>query len=171
MGRKPTGDLRTGFTTGACATAAAACAVRRLLGGGWLESECITLPKGQQVWFDIAKKSEGEGWAEAGVVKDAGDDPDVTHGCLVLARVEFADHGVAFAAGPGVGVVTRPGLPVAVGEPAINPVPRAMIEEAVSAVAADFGASPDFKITISIPGGEEIAAKKGLLSSLLGRKS
>ena len=77
-------------------------------------------------------------WAMAGVVKDAGDDPDVTHGALITAKVRrnAAGVGVTFRAGPGVGTVTRPGLPIPPGEPAINPVPRQMISEALAEVAA-----------------------------------
>jgi cobalt-precorrin-5B (C1)-methyltransferase len=72
-------------------------------------------------------RAEGTGWVEAGIVKDAGDDPDVTHGALICARVAPSRGGVTFKAGPGVGTVTKPGLPIPPGEPAINPVPRAMM--------------------------------------------
>jgi cobalt-precorrin-5B (C1)-methyltransferase len=95
------------------------------------------------------------------VVKDAGDDPDVTDGATIVARVAEAGPGtgVVFRAGEGVGTVTLPGLPVAVGEPAINPVPRRMMAEAVAEVAAAHGAAGDVEITLSIPGGEEIAKR------------
>ncbi len=101
------------------------------------------------------------GAATAGVVKDAGDDPDVTHGALVLATVRkgAAGSGVQFKAGPGVGTVTLPGLPVPPGEPAINPVPREMMREAIAEVARAHGGSGDVEIEISIPHGEELAAK------------
>ncbi|MEM8824653.1 MAG: cobalt-precorrin-5B (C(1))-methyltransferase, partial [Pseudomonadota bacterium] len=98
-------------------------------------------------------------WAEAGIVKDAGDDPDVTHGAVVMVRVAASAGGVVFRAGDGVGHVTKPGLPIAVGEPAINPVPRAMMDEAVAEAASAYGQAPDVEITVSVPGGAEIAAK------------
>ena len=94
----------------------------------------ITLPGGERPEFAIAHWAEGEGWAEAGVIKDAGDDPDVTHGALVRARVSASGGGVVFRAGEGVGTVTMPGLPIPPGEPAINPVPRKMITAAVTAL-------------------------------------
>ena len=95
------------------------------------------------------------------MVKDAGDDPDVTHGATVCARVApaAAGSGVTFRAGAGVGTVTLPGLPVAVGEPAINPVPRRMMTAAIEELAAAHGAPGDVEITVSIPGGEALAAK------------
>ncbi|MFE7661138.1 cobalt-precorrin-5B (C(1))-methyltransferase [Streptomyces celluloflavus] len=97
--------------------------------------------------------------AMAGVVKDAGDDPDVTHGALIRARVRAlpAGSGVVFKAGPGVGTVTRPGLPLDVGEPAINPVPRQLIREHLAAVAARCGGSGDVEVEISVDHGAEIA--------------
>ena len=109
--------------------------------------------------FAIAHRAEGSGWAEAGIIKDAGDDPDVTHGALIVARVAPSAGGLVFRAGEGVGTVTRPGLPIPPGEPAINPVPRAMMDEVVAQLASDFGRAPDIEITVSIPGGEEIARR------------
>lgn len=152
--------LRKGWTTGACATAATRAALMRLWGGAFPETVEITLPRGQSVSFAVAHTATGDGWAEAGIVKDAGDDPDVTHGALIVARVRMGrDAGVTFRAGPGVGTVTRPGLPVAVGEAAINPVPRAMMDEVVAELAAEYGLPPSVEITISVPGGEAIAAR------------
>jgi cobalt-precorrin-5B (C1)-methyltransferase len=102
-----------------------------------------------------------ESTATAGVVKDAGDDPDVTHGALVCAtvRVGASGAGVTFRAGEGVGTVTRPGLPVPPGEPAINPVPRRIITEAIAEIAAAASSAVDVDVEISIPGGEALAAK------------
>ncbi|MGR3634261.1 MAG: cobalt-precorrin-5B (C(1))-methyltransferase [Limimaricola soesokkakensis] len=151
--------LRRGWTTGACATAATRAALLRLWGGDWPETVSITLPRGERPVFAVAHRAEGPGWAEAGIVKDAGDDPDVTHGALIVARVREAAGGVSFRAGEGVGMVTRPGLPVPPGEPAINPVPRAMMEEAVAEIAADLARAPDVEITISVPGGAALAEK------------
>ena len=119
------------------------------------------LPRGETAAFALARSAAGEGWAEASVIKDAGDDPDVTHGAEVFSRVRrlASGAGLRFRAGAGVGTVTRPGLPILPGEPAINPVPRRMMAEAIGEVAAELGESPDAEIEISIPGGAEIAQK------------
>ncbi len=151
--------LRRGWTTGACATAATRAALQRLWGGAWPDTVSITLPRGETPTFPLAHRLDGPGWAEAGIVKDAGDDPDVTHGALILARVAPSAGGVVFRAGPGVGTVTMPGLPVPPGEPAINPVPRALMDEQVASLASEHGRAPDIEITISVPGGEEIARR------------
>ena len=159
MTRKPNTDLRRGWTTGACATAATKAALIRLWGGAFPPDVSITLPRGEVPVFALAHQAAGPGWAEAGITKDAGDDPDVTHGALIVVRVAASGGGVQFRAGAGVGTVTRPGLPVAVGEAAVNPVPRAMMTAVVVEMAAVYGRSPDVQITISVPGGAEIALK------------
>ncbi|ROU04084.1 cobalt-precorrin-5B (C(1))-methyltransferase [Histidinibacterium lentulum] len=159
MSRKPEGELRRGWTTGACATAATRAALMRLWGGAWPGQVQLLLPRGERPVFELAHSAEGEGWAEAGIVKDAGDDPDVTHGALIVVRVAASAGGVVFRGGEGVGRVTKPGLPVAVGEPAINPVPRAMMEEVVADLASEHGRPPDVEITVSVPGGEALALK------------
>jgi cobalt-precorrin-5B (C1)-methyltransferase len=159
MERKPEGPLRSGFTTGACATAAAAAACGALVSGVWSDPVQILLPRGARVAFALAARYAGPGWAEAAVIKDAGDDPDVTHGARIVVRVSHGAPGssVCFAAGPGVGMVTRPGLPIPPGEPAINPVPRRMMTEALCAIAAARGVAADFRVEISVPGGEAMA--------------
>ena len=121
----------------------------------------ITLPKGETPAFALALEGKGEGWAQAGIVKDAGDDPDVTHGALVISTVRPgpAGTGVRFRAGDGVGTVTRPGLPVPPGEPAINPVPRKLMSAVIAELAVSYGDAGDIEIEISIPGGEALAAK------------
>ena len=161
MSRKPDTELRTGFTTGACATAAASAATSALLGAGFPNPVSITLPRGQTPSFELADTASADGWARASVQKDAGDDPDVTHGALIVATVRRGprDSGVCFKAGDGVGVVTMPGLPIAPGEPAINPVPRQMIRDHVSAVAKSHGVQADFEIEVSVPGGRDLALK------------
>jgi cobalt-precorrin-5B (C1)-methyltransferase len=153
--------LRRGWTTGACATAAARSATAALLAGAFEDPVTITLPGGQRPSFALAHEARGNDFAEAGIIKDAGDDPDVTHGALILAQVVRGEPGagVTFHAGPGVGTVTKPGLPLAVGEPAINPVPRRMIAAEIGAVAADHGAAADLAVTISVPNGEALAQK------------
>ena len=158
-GSAATTPLRRGWTTGACATAAVKAALTRLWGGAFPAQVSIVLPKGEAPRWSLAHQDHGLDWAEAGIVKDAGDDPDVTHGVTVLARVQPSKGGVVFRAGPGVGMVTKPGLPIEVGAPAINPVPRQMMEAEVAALAAEYGQSPDIEITLSIPGGAEIAEK------------
>jgi cobalt-precorrin-5B (C1)-methyltransferase len=159
MDEKSQRPLKRGWTTGACATAATRAAFTALTGGGFPDPVTIRLPGGQRPAFALARESlEGDS-ATAGVVKDAGDDPDVTHGALVLATVRRgpAASGIVFRAGPGVGTITRPGLALAVGEPAINPVPRRMMQETVAEVAAAKGAVADVEITISIENGEALA--------------
>lgn len=148
--------LRRGWTTGACATAATKAALMRLWGGAFPDTVTIRLPKGETPSFAVAHTASGADWAEAGIIKDAGDDPDVTHGALIVVRVRAADR-LIFRAGEGVGTVTKPGLPIPVGEPAINPVPRAMMDEVVAELAGDYGQSPGAEITVSIPNGAEIA--------------
>lgn len=157
MSDGPTPDLRTGFTTGACASAAAAAACAALLRGAFPNPVRITLPRGQIVDFPLADTALGPDWASATVQKDAGDDPDVTHGAMITALVRLGPpgNGVRFVAGEGVGQVTRPGLPIPVGEPAINPVPRQMITEALTNAAQ--GAPVDFVVEVSVPGGAELA--------------
>ncbi|MFF5975152.1 cobalt-precorrin-5B (C(1))-methyltransferase [Streptomyces sp. NPDC012769] len=151
--------LRPGWTTGACATAATTAAYTALLTGDFPDPVTITLPKGQTPSFALAAESLTGGAAMAGVVKDAGDDPDVTHGALIRSTVRLlpAGSGVVFRAGEGVGTVTLPGLPLEVGEPAINPVPRQMMRAQVAEVAAAHGATGDVEITISVDHGAEIA--------------
>ena len=153
--------LRRGWTTGACATAAVRAAYEALVTGECPDPVDIGLPSGARVAFAIASFERGAGSATAGVVKDAGDDPDVTHGALVMATVMAGPRGsgVTFRAGEGVGTVTRPGLPIPPGEPAINPVPREMMRLAVREVAERFGASGDVVVEIAIPGGEALAAR------------
>lgn len=155
----PKQELRRGWTTGACATAAVQAALAGLWEGRVPPFVQITLPRGETPVFEIAQSEIGEGWATAGVIKDAGDDPDVTHRALIKARVEVSQGGVVFKGGTGIGHVTRPGLPIAVGEPAINPVPREMMRSVVHDTAARLGEAPNITITLSVPNGAELAEK------------
>jgi cobalt-precorrin-5B (C1)-methyltransferase len=159
--------LRRGWTTGTCAAAAAKAAYAALLTGEFPDPVEVTLPKGQRPSFALAVTRRDEHSATAGIVKDAGDDPDVTHGALVLATIRRAapGAGVVFRAGEGVGTVTRPGLPVPPGEPAINPVPRRMIHDAMAEVA-DAAQPLDIEVEIAIPGGEALATRT--MSARLG---
>jgi len=156
---KPPPKLRTGWTTGACATAAAKAAVEALLGGAFPARVTLTLPKGQTPTFEIAETATGPGWAEAAVIKDAGDDPDVTHLATIRSRIAHAPpgSGIRFHAGPGVGTITKPGLPLPPGEPAINPVPRQMIKGVLKEVAQHHDCAADFDVTISVDNGAELA--------------
>ncbi len=158
--RETDGSLRRGWTTGACAAAATRAAYQAWLTGRFPDPVTIRLPGGAQPSFPLALAERDGEEARAGIVKDAGDDPDVTHGALVISAVRPGrpGDGLVFRAGTGVGMVTRPGLPLAVGEPAINPAPRRMIAAALAELTGE-AAPPDLVVTVSIPGGEALAAK------------
>ncbi|SCL45802.1 cobalt-precorrin-5B (C1)-methyltransferase [Micromonospora citrea] len=151
--------LRTGWTTGACATAAAKAALTALVTGVPQRQVEIGLPAGRRVSFPVARcEVDGRARAEAVVVKDAGDDPDVTHGAELTATVTWRDEpGLRLDGGPGVGTVTRPGLGLPVGGPAINDTPRRMIGQAVAEVVdlAEVGV----RVVVSVPRGEIMARK------------
>lgn len=149
--------LRRGFTTGTCAAAAAKGAVLMLFSGKEVETVEIRTPAGINLLLPLAQVERDGNEISCAVCKDSGDDPDVTGGTLVWARVrEKKEPGVILRGGKGVGVVTKPGLPVAVGEPAINPAPRAMIMEALQEVLPpDHGV----EVELSIPAGVELAKK------------
>ena len=153
------GPLRRGWTTGSCAAAAARAAFAALLTGRFPDPVSIVLPGGATAAFALAETRRDGDTAHAGIVKDAGDAPDVPHGALVRAAVRLlpAGSGIRFRAGEGIGTITRPGLPLPPGEPAINPVPRRMIAEALAGEAG--GAPPDAEVTLSIPGGERLAER------------
>ncbi|MGH8417009.1 MAG: cobalt-precorrin-5B (C(1))-methyltransferase [Pseudomonas sp.] len=152
--------LRSGLTTGSCATATSLAAARLLLGGEMYDAIEITLPKGKQVQMRLEFCRLSADGAEAGTIKDAGDDPDVTHGALLYSQVRLsADIGVRFIAGPGVGTVTRPGLVLGVDEPAINPVPRRMMTEHLTRLAHEFGYTGGFEVTVCVENGSELALK------------
>ena len=158
--RAAPGTLRTGWTTGTCAAAAAKAALAALVSGEpQAEVEVALPPRFQRrVRFAVARCELGRGWAEAVVVKDAGDDPDVTHGAHLTARVFLeGPPGARLEGGEGVGTVTRPGLGLPVGEPAINPVPRRQITHALGEVV-DLERQ-GVRVVISVPGGERMARK------------
>jgi len=159
MTDKPERPLRRGWTTGACATAAVKAAYSALLTGEFPDAVSIRLPRGETPTFALGSHDRGPDWALAGIVKDAGDDPDVTHLALIVAKVRRGAAGAAvtFKAGEGVGIVTKAGLPIPVGEPAINPVPRQMMRDVVEELAHKHGIPADVEIEISVPNGREIA--------------
>ena len=154
-------NLRRGWTTGACATAAAKAAYISLLTGELLKSIKIILPKGQQPEFKLNNLEIGNYFATASIIKDAGDDPDVTHGAEISVTVKKGrpGAGVIFKAGKGVGTITKSGLQLKKGEPAINAVPRKMIKDVIFKTAKKFNHSGDVIIIISVKNGEALAKK------------
>ncbi|ABO51218.1 cobalamin biosynthesis protein CbiD [Desulforamulus reducens MI-1] len=147
-------ELKSGFTTGTCAAAAAKAAALALVKGTIVRDVSISLPGGGQVVLAISQVEMEEQVCRGAVVKDAGDDPDVTHGLTVVAEVSLQPGEIQITGGIGVGTVTKPGLAVPVGESAINPVPRQMIEQEVREI---LGPGQGAKIVISVPEGERVA--------------
>jgi len=153
--------LRFGWTTGACASAATKAALIALFSGQFPTSVSIILPKGEQPHFALHMAERSINSASAGIIKDAGDDPDVTHGATIISTVTrgIIGSGIVFRAGSGVGTVTRAGLPIAPGEAAINPVPRSMMTKITQDLCAEYDQPADIIITLSVPNGEQIAQK------------
>jgi cobalt-precorrin-5B (C1)-methyltransferase len=155
----PEGPLRSGYTTGACATACTKAALRALLRQEAVPEVAITLPGGEVVVFEMHSCAYDAQKARCATRKDAGDDPDVTHGAEISCTVSLNDTGaVVFLPGEGVGTVT-PGLAIAVGEPAINPVPRQMMRAVVAEVLAEEGAAPGVSISVAVAGGAQLAQR------------
>lgn len=153
-------NLRCGYTTGSCATAASKAAAAMLLTGERIDSVRIDTPKGIVLNLEPLEVMLTADFASCAIRKDSGDDPDDTNGVLVYAKVEkTAEPGIMIEGGVGVGRVTKPGLACAVGGPAINPTPRKMITTEVGKVMAETGYTGGLKVTISIPAGVEIAKK------------
>jgi cobalt-precorrin-5B (C1)-methyltransferase len=158
--------MRTGFTTGACAAAAAKAATRTLVRGLVLTEIETTLPNRMRVTFPLKRAELAPPRATCSVVKDAGDDPDCTHGAEMTATVELtARAGVEIRGGAGVATVTKPGLGLEVGGPAVNPVPRKNITEMVEEELAG-GDARGAIVLLTVPGGEEMA--KETLNARLG---
>jgi len=160
---KPKGKLRTGYTTGACATAATKGALLTLMSGQPQREVEIELPIGEKAVFTLAECTLNDGSAACGVVKDAGDDPDVTHQALIKATVSWiATPGIKLEAGEGVGVVTKPGLGLEVGAPDITRTPRKMIEGVILEVAGEKLKERGVCVVFSVPGGADLAKKTEL---------
>ena len=157
--------LRFGYTTGSCAAGAARGAVELLLGEDEIEEAELMTPKGILLHLELLDIKRDENAASCAVRKDAGDDPDTTNGILVYAKVEKfqirsdMEDRIVIDGGTGVGRVTKPGLSQKIGEAAINPVPRAMILQAVEEIADRYHYEGGLKVTISVPEGEKIARK------------
>lgn len=153
--------LRRGFTTGACAAAAAKAAAYALIREQASERVDITLPAGYKAVMDVHAVEFTEDWARASVIKDAGDDPDVTNGAEIGATVAFytKGYGVVVNGGTGVGKVTKPGLAIPVGHAAINPIPMKMIKDELAKVLKETGCPLGLEATIFVPNGEELSKK------------
>ena len=152
--------LRLGYTTGSCAAAAAKAAAVMLLTGRRLETVALLTPKGIRLELEVREVETGPGYVSCAIAKDAGDDPDVTGGALIFARVSRREEpGIVIDGGPGVGRVTKPGLDQPVGAAAINRVPRRMIRENLEEVCALADWSGGLEAVISVPEGERLAKK------------
>ncbi len=169
--RNPQGT-REGYTTGACAAAAAQAACRVLARDERPEAVAVPSPLGFDLQIPINRLAFADGIARAGVIKDGGDDPDVTHGAEVIVAVHrVAEPGVHIRGGEGVGTVTQRGLELPPGSPAINPVPRRMIADGVALALGTDRPEPGVEVTVSVPGGEKLAertlnARIGILGGL-----
>ena len=156
-----TTDLRFGWTTGTCATAASVAAYRGMVSGNFPQEVEIETPSGKIAYLEVTTaRKVGEGFM-AGIIKDAGDDPDVTHGAEIRATLKegIKGTGITLLGGEGVGVVTKAGLPIEVGAAAINPIPRKMITEALTELATSLNGTSDIEVTISVPKGKALAKK------------
>lgn len=151
--------LRCGYTTGSCAAAAAIAGTQMLLEGREIRRINLKTPKGIILTLPIEDITRTKTYVNCAVQKDAGDDPDITNGILVYAKVECIPKGIVICGGDGVGIITKPGLDQPIGEAAINSVPRRMITEGVEEVMELFSYDNGIKITISVPEGKEIAKK------------
>jgi cobalt-precorrin-5B (C1)-methyltransferase len=152
--------LRYGYTTGTCAAAAAKAATALLLGAKGIQEVAVSTPSGKRLYLPLEDIKQDETAASCAVRKDAGDDPDVTHGMLVYARAEpLNENKILIEGGEGVGRVTKPGLDMPVGEAAINRTPRRMIQENVAEMRALYGYNRGIRICIAVPGGEALAKR------------
>lgn len=151
--------LRCGYTTGSCAAGAAKAAARMLLSGTAAEEVTLDTPKGIPLTLSVVERELGRDFAQCGIRKDSGDDPDITNGILVCARVSLCETGIHLDGGVGVGRVTKPGLDQPVGAAAINSTPRRMIAQALEEAAWEYRYPGGFQVIISIPGGEELARR------------
>jgi len=159
--KKKKGTLRTGFTTGTTATAATKAAMYALVSGKPVEQVSVSLPKGKTATLKIAWTQIESGSVTSAAIKDAGDDPDVTHGAEICSTVSFNYHPgkIEIDGGKGVGRITKPGIGLEIGKPAINSTPARMLEQCVREVAAELLSKRGVNVIISVPLGEELAKK------------
>ena len=163
----PDGPLRSGYTTGACATACTKAALLALILQEKIIESTITLPLGQIVTFKIHSCNFNLNEAICSTIKDAGDDPDVTHGAEIGCKISWReDAAIQFNRGEGVGIVTLPGLQIAVGEPAINPVPRKMMLTEVNYILKEYYKEKGVNIEVFVVNGKQLALKT--LNSRIG---
>lgn len=151
--------LRKGYTTGSCAAAATKAALQMLLGEEEIQVVSLITPNQTQLYLDVEHIIRTEECVQCGIRKDAGDDPDVTNGIVVFASVKKTKQGVRIDGGAGVGRITRKGLQQAIGEAAINKVPRQMIEQEVYNLCQKYGYKGGIEVVISIPDGIALATK------------
>lgn len=151
--------LRCGYTTGTCAAAAAKAAAAMLLDGAICRTSALRTPNGIELVLDVAEVEVSPEYVRCAIQKDSGDDPDITNGCLVYAKVQKTSEGIVIRGGEGVGRVTKPGLDQPVGAHAINSVPRRMIVSECEAVCRERGYEGGLSVTISIPNGEALARR------------
>jgi cobalt-precorrin-5B (C1)-methyltransferase len=158
---KPKGKMRTGFTTGTCATAGAKAALFSIMNQKKTDFVDVTLPKKSQIRIKIKNCKFGKNTATCTVVKDGGDDPDVTHGTEIVTEVILTGKPgeIEIDGGEGIGRVTKPGLGLEIGSAAINPTPKKMIRENVSEIAKNLLAKNGIKVMISVPKGRDLATK------------
>ena len=154
------GNLRTGFTTGTCAAAGATAGLAAIMNRKAVGEVGVLLPRGDTMNIKLHSCEFGDGWARCSVIKDGGDDPDVTHGAEIVTEVRLeAGAGIAIEGGEGVGTVTKPGLGLEIGGPAINPVPQKMIRENLARAGGGFLSGTGIRVVISVPAGRELAPK------------
>lgn len=158
---KPRQKLRTGFTTGTCATAAAKAALVAIITKKKIELIEVLLPKQKKITINVASCKFDHSTSRCSVIKDGGDDPDVTHGAEIIVDLEITDNigRIEIDGGEGVGRVTKPGLGLEIGSAAINPTPKKMITENLTAVGKEILQKKGIKVIISVPKGKEIAPK------------
>lgn len=156
-GKTHVSELRSGLTTGTCASAVAKASAYMLVNNTVLDHISVTLPSGQEVLLELCNCIITENAVQCSTIKDAGDDPDITNGAEVIGKSSFTEGTeVIIKAGKGIGTVTKPGLAVEVGKPAINPIPLKMILQSLTEVVKD---QMGIEVEISIPAGEELARK------------
>ncbi len=152
--------LRTGFSTGTCAAAGAAAGLAAIISQKGTDSIDVSLPKGDTASITLHSCRFGDDWARCSVIKDGGDDPDVTHGAEIVVDVTLTGStGIEIDGGDGVGTVTKPGLGLEIGRPAINPVPKRMIRENLARVGGDLLSARGIRVVVSVPAGRELAPK------------